>query len=106
MVRLATDADYETTRSIRWAGNMAISVLWSVYAASLVVLGLRLRASLLRWAGLGLFGLTLLKAAFVDIPSLEGIFRFVALIVLGLLLIAAAWGYQRLAKANTPEASA
>ncbi len=101
LIRDLPPGDYDARRSLEWAGNMSISLLWSVYATALVASGLRWSSALLRWAGLALFGLTVLKAFFVDIPVLEGFYRFVALIALGLLLIAAAWGYQKLARSQS-----
>ena len=103
LVREAPSADYAARRSLEWAGNMSMSLLWSVYATALVTAGLKWGSALLRWAGLALFGLTVLKAFFVDIPVLEGFYRFVALIALGLLLIAAAWGYQKLARGEAKQ---
>ncbi len=98
LIRNLPTADYTARRSLEWAGNMSLSLLWSVYATALVAAGLKWSSALLRWAGLALFGLTVLKAFFIDIPVLEGFYRFVALIALGLLLIGAAWGYQKLAR--------
>jgi uncharacterized membrane protein len=91
-------SDYEQRRNVEWLGHMTASMVWALYASVLVAAGLRAKLPAARWAGLALFGLTVLKACFVDIPVLEGIYRVGALIALGVLLLAAGWGYQRISK--------
>jgi uncharacterized membrane protein len=77
---------------------MSVSLVWAVYACTLVVGGLRRRLAAVRWAGLAWFGITVVKAFFVDIPMLEGVYRIAALLVLGALLMAAGWGYQKMSR--------
>src|SRR5207249_2672903 len=55
-VRLAEQAEH-----LRRSAQTALSVVWAVYAAAVLVAGFRLRSRPLRWAALGLFGLTLAK---------------------------------------------
>jgi uncharacterized membrane protein len=92
--------DYQQRRNVEWFGHMTASMVWAFYASVLVAAGLRARLSAARWAGLALFGLTVLKACFVDIPVLAGVYRVGALIALGVLLLAAGWGYQRIRKVS------
>lgn len=86
----------EQARQLYWAGQMALSLLWSLYAAVLAALGFRLKQRRLRSAGLALFGITLVKVVFVDISELRQLYRIVALLALGLLLLRVAWAYQTL----------
>ncbi len=98
---LARDIPYESheaRRSLEWTGGMALSVLWAVYAAALVGGGLRFAKPLLRWSGLALFGVTVLKAFFFDIPALEGFYRVIALITVGVLLLGVGWAYQQVSR--------
>jgi len=81
-------------RQLRWAAQMALSLLWSVYAAVLAALGFRFGQKTLRSAGLVLFGITLVKVVLVDISELRQLYRIVALLALGLLLLRVAWAYQ------------
>jgi uncharacterized membrane protein len=74
---------------------MALSVLWSVYAAVLIAIGFIRRAAAMRWAALGLFGVTVIKVMLVDIAVLQQLYRIVAFFVLGLLLLLVAWGYHK-----------
>jgi uncharacterized membrane protein len=74
---------------------MALSVLWSVYAAVLAAIGFVRRLSAIRWAALALFALTIGKAMLVDIAELQQLYRIIVFFVLGLLLLMVAWGYQK-----------
>lgn len=70
--------------------NTSLSVLWATYAAVVLTLGFRLKIRLLRWAALGLFGLTLAKVFLVDMAGLPGLYRVAAFFVLSLAMGAAA----------------
>ena len=76
-------------------GQMALSVLWSFYAGTLAAVGFVRRSAAVRWAALGLFGLTIIKVMLVDIAELQQLYRIIAFLVLGLLLLVVAWGYHK-----------
>ena len=80
---------------LRWSGQLALSVLWSVFAGAITAVGFRLQLRALRVAGLVLFGITLVKVVFLDISELQQFYRILALLALGLVLMAVAWAYQR-----------
>jgi len=88
--KLAEDASHE-----RWLGQMALTVLWSVYAGALAAIGFVCRSASVRWASLALFGLTVIKAMLVDIAQLLQFYRIIVFFVLGVLLLVVAWGYQQ-----------
>jgi uncharacterized membrane protein len=92
------EGNWEQARQIRWFGQSVLSVVWSLYAAGLVAAGFGWKRALLRWTGLLLFGLTLLKVVTIDMAELEQIYRIVAFLALGLLLLGVAWAYQRIAR--------
>lgn len=79
----------------RWLGQMALSVLWSVYASVLMAIGFIRRTAAVRWAALSLFALTIVKVMLVDLAVLRQLYRIIAFFVLGLLLLIVAWGYHR-----------
>lgn len=54
-----------------------------------------LRLGVLRKLGLALFGLTIVKVVTIDISELRQFYRILALLALGLLLLWAAWAYNR-----------
>jgi uncharacterized membrane protein len=86
----------ETERSLYWAGQLSLSLLWSGYALLLTAGGFRYRLPPLRTMGLVLFGITLAKVVFVDIADLRAFYRIVALLALGLVLLGVAFAYQRI----------
>jgi len=85
-------------KELRWAGQLALSVLWSVFAGSMTAAGFRLRQRGWRGAGLVLFAVTLLKVVFFDISELEQFYRILAMLALGLVLLGVAWAYQRVVR--------
>ena len=87
--------EYEDYRHQLWLGQMALSVLWTLYAAVLAGLGFVRRSAAIRWAALVLFGVTVLKVMFIDIAQLRQLYRIVAFLVLGLVLLVVAWGYHK-----------
>lgn len=78
-----------------WLGQMALSVLWSAYATVLAAIGFIRRAPAIRWTALALFALTVIKVMLVDIAVLQQLYRIIAFLVLGLLLLLVTWGYHR-----------
>lgn len=88
--KLAEDAEHQ-----RWLGQMFLSVLWAAYAATLAAAGFARRLASVRWAGLLLFALTIIKAMLVDIAQLQQLYRIIVFFVLGVLLLAVAWGYHK-----------
>jgi uncharacterized membrane protein len=81
--------------SMQRTAQTALSVVWAAYAAVLLAIGFRLRSVALRWAALGLFGLTLIKVIFVDMADLPGLYRVLVFFVLAVMMLAAAGGYQK-----------
>ena len=62
----------------------------------LVAIGIRFRVKEFRIAAIGLFDLTILKAFFIDLSSLETPYRIISFIALGLILLGVSYVYQRL----------
>ena len=86
----------------RWLGQMALSVIWSAYAAALAAYGFIRRVAVIRWAALVLFAFTVVKAMLVDIAQLEKLYRIIVFAVLGVLLLLVAWGYHRAFHSREP----
>ncbi|HKO45534.1 MAG TPA: DUF2339 domain-containing protein [Pyrinomonadaceae bacterium] len=87
--------EYEEYRHQLWLGQMALSVLWTLYAAVLAAIGFVRRSAPIRWAALALFGVTVVKVMFIDIAQLRQLYRIVAFLVLGVVLLVVAWGYHK-----------
>jgi uncharacterized membrane protein len=90
-----TEKVAEDAKHLLWLGQMALTVVWSAYAATLAAIGFVRRSASLRWAALALFALSIIKAMLVDIAELKQLYRIVVFFVLGLLLLVVAWGYHR-----------
>jgi len=73
----------------------AISVLMSLYALMLVVLGVATRSVLNRVLGLGLFGVVIAKLYLSDVWQLSRILRITAFLALGVVLLLVSYLYSR-----------
>jgi len=71
------------------------SVMWAAYGMALVGLGFSRPSVVLRYLGLGLLGLTVAKLFTIDLVALDGVYRIVGFIVMGLVLLAASFLYHR-----------
>ncbi len=77
------------------AQQMALSVLWTVFAGGLALAGMVKKSALLRWQALGLFALVVGKVFLYDLSSLERFYRILSFLVLGILLLAVSFLYKR-----------
>lgn len=80
------------------AGNvtsLALSILWAGYAAVLLILGIVRRSRWARLAGLGLLAVPVLKLFAFDAFAMEREYRVAAFIILGIMLLAGGFLYQR-----------
>ncbi len=73
----------------------AYSGAWLGFGACLLALGIRSGIKPLRLAALAMIGLTILKAFVVDMNDLQGLWRVLSFLGLGLALIALGWVYRR-----------
>jgi uncharacterized membrane protein len=78
------------------AKQVVISIFWSIFAIACVVGGFRARRASLRFFGLGLFGVTLLKVLLVDMSELGTGYKILSSMGLGLLLMGTSVLYGKL----------
>lgn len=83
---------YQYVPGLRSGG---VSILWAIFALSLVFNGIKRRISLFRMIGLGLFALVAWKVFFIDLARLEQVYRILAFIVLGIVVLIGAYFYMR-----------
>ncbi|HKI19521.1 MAG TPA: DUF2339 domain-containing protein [Isosphaeraceae bacterium] len=83
---------YQFVPALRAGG---ISILWSLFALSLIVGGIHKNAEPLRFTGLGLFTVVGLKVFFSDLANLDQFYRIIAFIVLGILILSGAFLYLK-----------
>ena len=93
--RRILDADAGSQRDIGLAKQLSLSVVWALYGAGLLLVGRVRRSRLLRLMALALLGLTTLKVFFLDLSALDRAYRIVSFIVLGAILLAVSYLYQK-----------
>ncbi|MHC4876621.1 MAG: DUF2339 domain-containing protein [Planctomycetota bacterium] len=72
-----------------------VSILWTVYALSLILTGIRRNTRTMRLVGLTLFAIVAVKVFFVDLARLDQIYRVVAFILLGILVLCGSFVYLK-----------
>ncbi|HTQ97861.1 MAG TPA: DUF2339 domain-containing protein, partial [Candidatus Acidoferrum sp.] len=83
------------TASNSLAQHLSVSVLWTAYAAALLLLGMARQIPILRWQSLILFGIVVLKVFFYDLSFLDRAYRIFSFFILGAALLAVSFFYQR-----------
>ena len=81
---------------VGWRIQIGLSVLWTVYAALALTWGFMRRNAAVRYAALGLLGLTVLKVFAVDFAAARTSLRILSFLVLGVVLLLVSLVYQRL----------
>jgi uncharacterized membrane protein len=82
-------------RSIEIARDFTYSALWMAYGAMLMVVGFWRSSAFVRWQGLVLIAATTAKVFIYDTSELDRVYRILSFIVLGVLLLAVSFAYQR-----------
>jgi uncharacterized membrane protein len=72
-----------------------ISILWSLFAFVFIYVGIKRNLKPVRYLGLGLFSVVALKIFFVDLSKLDQLYRIIAFVVLGLVILAGSFIYLR-----------
>ena len=88
----------EAADDSRLARQLALSVIWTVYGGALLVFGIVKRELILRIMALALLAVTIVKVFLVDLSSLKTIYRIISFVVLGGVLLAVSFLYQRYRK--------
>jgi len=72
-----------------------ISILWSFFALGLILAGILRDTREMRYVGLGLFAVVVWKVFFRDLQDLDPLYRIVAFIVLGVLVLLGSFLYLK-----------
>jgi len=83
-------------------GHTGVSALWALVGLALLVFGLYRRSTVLRYAGLVVFGLSLAKIFLFDLAELSSVARAFSFILVGGLLLAGGFFLQRLSTKLEP----
>jgi len=77
------------------AQELALSMLWLVWALGLLGAGLWKKSQAIRWQALVLLGVVIVKVFLFDLSFLEKFYRIVSFLLLGLALMLISFYYQR-----------
>lgn len=88
-----------TGASTELASLLTLSLLWAVYAGILIGLGFLYRYRPIRYLGMGILGLLMLKVFLLDRAALERGYRIASFVGVGFLLLLVSILYQRERKA-------
>ena len=75
--------------------KLGVSIISGLYALTLVILGIMKNQKSQRISGMVLMGLTLIKIFFYDLANMSNISKTMVLIIMGLILLAASFMYNR-----------
>jgi hypothetical protein len=87
--------------AVQQHSQLALSAFWAALGFGGLVAGLVRDRRPLRLGGLALLGLAVAKVFVVDLAALASLWRVASFLVLGLLLLAGAFAYQRMRKEAT-----
>jgi uncharacterized membrane protein len=82
-------------RGLLIARDFTYSALWMAYGAMLMSIGFWRASAFVRWLALSLIAVTTLKVFIYDTSQLDRIYRILSFVVLGVLLLAISFAYQR-----------
>ena len=82
------------------AAQVVLSALWLLWAAALIVAGIRRSAARLRWQGLALLLVVVAKTFLVDLSFLDQGYRILSFLIVGALLVAVSFLYQRIRRGD------
>ncbi len=88
--------DNEELRNLVLAKQLSLSVIWAVYGGAMLVVGFWRKNRLLRLMALVLLVLAIVKVFLWDLRSLDNVYRIIAFIVLGVILLVVSFLYQQL----------
>jgi uncharacterized membrane protein len=86
---------WQQIRSIEIARDFSYSALWMAYGALLMVVGFWRSSAFVRWQALVLIAVTIGKVFVHDVFELDRVYRILSCVVLGSLLLAISFAYQR-----------
>jgi uncharacterized membrane protein len=78
-----------------FARDMTYSIAWAIFALLLLIIGIRKGLKPVRYASMGLLGVTILKLFLHDLSQLEQLYRIAAFIIVAIVAILASFLYQR-----------
>ena len=93
--RMPPGAYARQVRSLAIARDFSYSAVWMAYGVLLMWVGFWKRAEFLRWQAIVLIGVTILKVFIYDASTLQRGYRILAFMILGVILLAISFAYQK-----------
>ena len=93
--RMPPAAYARQVRSLAIARDFSYSAVWMAYGVLLMWVGFWKRAEFLRWQAIVLIGVTILKVFIYDASALQRGYRILAFMILGVILLAISFAYQK-----------
>jgi uncharacterized membrane protein len=93
--------DYAMQGTEEWIGtpwivkNVTISVLWATIGFACILWGFGKKHASVRWTGLVLLGITVVKVLLVDMANVQTVLRILSFVVVGVLLLGVSFLYHR-----------
>ncbi len=78
-----------------FARDMSYSIAWALFALLMLIVGIGKQIASVRYASLGLLGLTVVKLFFHDLSQLDQLYRISAFVVVAIIAMVASFLYQR-----------
>lgn len=94
-IRYFNSIGFSPENNIAIRMQFGISSIWAIYSIILVVIGIIKRYKPARIFAMTLFGITILKVFFSDLSVLTGAYRVLSFIILGFILLAVSFLYQK-----------
>ena len=82
-------------QALRNQQQLTISALWATYSIVLVLVGIVKRFRPIRLMAIVVFGLTIAKVFLVDLREMDRVYRIVASLGLGVILLGVSLIYQK-----------
>ena len=84
---------------------MTYSISWGLFALGLLMLGFNQQNKPVRYAGIGLLVITLLKLFLHDLASINSVYRIGALMVVAVIALFSSFLYQRFLNSDKADRS-
>jgi uncharacterized membrane protein len=75
--------------------QLGLTVLWTLYATVLIIVGLKRDAAHVRWQGLVLYAIAATKLTCIDLAAVDMGYRILSFFAIGVALLGASYLYQR-----------
>jgi uncharacterized membrane protein len=103
VISSAPQSDLVLDLSVRQQGQVLLSAIWAIVGVASLIAGLRKNVVALRTSALVLLLAAVAKVFLYDLSILTSIYRVISFLVLGGLLLAGAFAYQRLRPPPPPD---